>query len=60
MKPVEFGAFRNAKTRCENPYKTCRILRLLEPKTGNGLRNNQKALPREGFRNTISKRRKPL
>ena len=29
-------------------------------KIENGLRNDQKALPREGFHNTISKRRETL
>ncbi len=36
--PPEFADFQNAKTRCENPYKTCRIWILLEPKVGNGLK----------------------
>ena len=49
-----------AQTRCGNPYKTCWILRLMEPGIENGLRNDQKALPREGFRNTIPKRRNAL
>ena len=29
---------------CSNPYKTCRILIISEPKTQNGLQNDQKAL----------------
>jgi len=31
--PLEFADFHNAKTRCGKPYKTCRTLRLLEPKS---------------------------
>jgi len=58
--PLEFADFQNAKTRCENPYKTCRIWRLLEPEIENGLENHQKALPREGFRVTFSNSRKTL
>ena len=48
------------ETRCENPYETCRIPRLLGPFLGKGTQNDQKALPREGFRNAFSKRRKTL
>ena len=29
---------------CSKPYKTCRILIILEPKTQNGLQNNQKSI----------------
>ena len=57
---MENAVSQNAKTRCGNPYKTNGILWLLEPQSDNGLRNDQKALPREGFRDTISKRRKTL
>ena len=42
----------------ETLIKTNGNLRLLEPKSKNGLRNDQKALPREGFRIAFSNRRK--
>ena len=42
--PLEFADFQNAKTRCEKPYKTCRIWRLLQPEIENGLKNNQKSI----------------
>ena len=44
----------------EIPYKTCWKWRLRGPFFEIGPQNTQKALPREGFRNVFSKRRKPL
>ena len=32
------------KTRCENPYKTCRKWRLFESKSQNDLENDQKSI----------------
>ena len=49
IKPVGFWVFQNAKTRCENPYKTCWILRHSEPKIENGPRNNQKSITQRRF-----------
>ena len=52
--------FQNAKTRRENPYKTLLKLIISGPFSEKGLQNHQKALPREGFRNTFPARRKTL
>ena len=50
----------NAKTRCGNPYKTCRKWRRWGPLFENCPQNDQTALPREGLRNAFSERRETL
>ena len=46
------------KTRCGNPYKTCRNEDFGAPFSKMTLGIIKKALPREGFRNAFSERRK--
>ena len=57
---MENHGFWKSKKRCKNPYKTNGILGILEQASEKGLQNDQKALPREGFRDAFSKRRKTL
>ena len=44
IKPTKNEVSQKSKTRCENPYKTCRKWRLFEPKTQKGFQNDQKSI----------------
>ena len=48
------------KTRCDNPYKPVEFQDFWDLFWEVAPKMIQKALPREGFRNAFSKRRKPL
>ena len=52
---MENNVFQNAKTRRENPYKTLLKMIIFGPFSEKGSKIIKKALPREGFRDSITK-----
>ena len=55
IKPTKNKVFQNAKTRVENPYKTCRIWRLLEPKIANVTKFHPKSITQRRFSQRVFK-----
>ena len=49
IKPMENKVFEKSKTRCENPYRGCRKLMILEQLLRKVTKNHQKALVKQHF-----------